>query len=90
MTEYGKVVEERGKSWECNFSEQFPISHIDNHDDKTIVTIGPPHMNYQIITHLKNKILDGESTLISVTPPKYSNHHSGPIGYPKSIQLEGK
>ena len=65
MTEYGKVVEERGKSWECDFSKQFPISHIDNHDDKTIVTIGPPHMNYQIITHLKNKKLDGESTLIS-------------------------
>ena len=55
----------KGKSWEFDFSKQFPISHVDIHDDKAIVTIGAPHLNSQIITHVKRSKMDGESTLIS-------------------------
>ena len=65
MEEAGRIVEERGKCWEFDFSKQFPVSHIDILDDKAIVTIGAPHLNYQIWTHLKNQKMDGESTLIS-------------------------
>ena len=65
MEEAGRIVEERGKCWEFDFSKQFPVSHIDIRDDKAIVTIGAPHLNYQIWTHLKNQKMDGESTLIS-------------------------
>ena len=65
MEETGTIVEERGKCWEFDFSKQFPISHIDVRDDKAIVTIGAPHLNYQIWTQIKNQKMDGESTLIS-------------------------
>ena len=53
MTEYGKVVEERGKSWECDFSKQFPISHIDNHDNTTLVAIGQLTIKYIITTSIQ-------------------------------------
>ena len=65
MEEAGRIVEERGKCWEFDFSKQFPVSHIDVRGDMAIVTIGAPHLNYQIWTHLKNQKMDGESTLIS-------------------------
>ena len=53
------------KCRELDFSKKFPISHIDVRDEKAIVAIGAPHLNYQIWTHLKNQTMDGESTLIS-------------------------
>ena len=65
MEETERIVEERGKCWEFDFSKQFPIAHIDVLDGKAIVAIGAPHLNYQIWTHLKNQKMDGESTLIS-------------------------
>ena len=65
MEEAGRIVEKRGKCWEFDFSKQFPVSHIDVRGDMAIVTIGAPHLNYQIWTHLKNQKIDGESTLIS-------------------------
>ena len=65
MEEQKRIVEERGKCREFGFSKQFPIPHIDILDDKAIVAIGAPHLNYQIWTHLKKQKKDGESTLIS-------------------------
>ena len=55
----------RNSCWECNFSEQFPISSVDSRVNIATVIIGPPHVDYKIITHLKNQKMDGESTLIS-------------------------
>ena len=65
MEETERIVEERGKCWEFDFSKQFPIAHIDVLDGKAIAAIGAPHLNYQIWTHLKKQKMDGESTLIS-------------------------
>ena len=62
-----QVVSEPAKRncWECNFAEQFPISSVDNKANIVTVIVGPPHLDYKIITHLKNQKMDGESTLIS-------------------------
>ena len=62
-----QVVSEPAKRncWECNFAEQFPISSVDNKANIATVIVGPPHLDYKIITHLKNQKMDGESTLIS-------------------------
>lgn len=62
-----QVVSEPAKinCWEGNFAEQFPISSVDSKANIVTVIVGPPHLDYKIITHLKNQKMDGGSTLIS-------------------------
>ena len=57
--------EERGKCWERDFSEEFPISSVDNKDNEATIIIGAPHLDYKITTHLKDQKMDGESKLLS-------------------------
>ena len=55
----------KGNCWESNFSDEFPISYIQRKGDEATIIVGPPHLDYKIITHLKNRKMDGESTLLS-------------------------
>ena len=57
--------ERRGKCWERNFSEEFPISYVNSRGNEATIIIGAPHSDYKITTHLKNKRMDGESRLFS-------------------------
>ena len=57
--------EGRGKCWERNFSEEFPISSLDNKDNEATIIVGTPHLDYKITTHLKDQKMDGESKLLS-------------------------
>ena len=57
--------EGRGKCWEHNFSEEFPISSVDKKDNEATIIVGTPHLDYKIITHLKDQKMDGESKLLS-------------------------
>ena len=57
--------EGRGKCWERNFNEEFPISSVDNKDNEATIIIGAPHFDYKITTHLKDQKMDGESKLLS-------------------------
>ena len=60
-----QASEVKGNCWESNFSDEFPISNVNNKGDEATVIVGPPHLDYKIITHLKNQKMDGESTLLS-------------------------
>ena len=57
--------QDRGKCWENDFSKEFPIYSIDQKDGDTIVTVGPPHSDYMIYTHLENQKMHGKSRLVS-------------------------
>ena len=57
--------QDRGKCWENGFSKEFPIYSIDQKDGDTIVTVGPPHSDYMIYTHLMNQKMHGKSRLVS-------------------------
>ena len=57
--------QDRGKCWENDFSKEFPIYSIDQKDGDTIVTVGPPHSDYMIYTHLMNQKMHGKSRLVS-------------------------
>ena len=57
--------ERRGKCWERNFSEEFPICYVNSRGNEATIIVGAPHSDYKITTHLKNKRMDGESRLFS-------------------------
>ena len=65
MSGNSKSTTERGKYWENDFGKEFPISHIDDNGKEATITVGVPHLDYQIVTHMRNQQMNGESTLIS-------------------------
>ena len=65
MSGNSKSTTERGKYWENDFGKEFPISHIDDNGKEATITVGVPHLDYQIVAHMRNQQMNGESTLIS-------------------------
>ena len=57
--------DERGKCWEYNISEQFPVKSVNKSDGAVECIVGKPHEGYVIKTTLRNSKMNGPSKIYS-------------------------
>lgn len=55
----------RGKCWEKNVSDQFPVQSFPDKSGPVVVEVGYPHRGYRIKTTLRNKKMNGKSTILT-------------------------
>ena len=55
----------RGQCWEYKVSDQFPVKSFPDESGQVDVDVGYPHRGYHIQTTLKNKKMNGKSTILS-------------------------